>query len=102
MDGNTLCNVEATNDGSLTQEGEACFFVQACGVIGNYVWVDENLDGYQDAGEPGIPNVTVNLYNRNGVLVATTVTDAQGATCSTACRPARTTSTWSRRPCPQA
>ena len=36
------------------------------GSIGNYVWVDENSDGYQDAGEPGIPNVTVNLYNAAG------------------------------------
>ena len=24
------------------------------GSIGNYVWLDENSDGYQDAGEPGI------------------------------------------------
>ena len=52
--------------------------IQSAGSIGNYVWLDENSDGYQDAGEPGLPNVTVKLYNATGGLVATTVTDAQG------------------------
>ena len=40
--------------------------------------MDENSDGYQDAGEPGIPNVQVNLYDATGTLVATTFTDAHG------------------------
>ncbi len=54
------------------------------GAIGNYVWVDENSDGLQDAGEPGIPNVAVQLSedtDGDGVpdtVVATTVTDAAG------------------------
>ena len=52
-------------------------FVQPA-AIGNYVWVDENSDGYQDAGEPGIANVTVNLLDAGNNLVATTVTDAAG------------------------
>ncbi len=45
--------------------------------IGDLVWYDADKDGIQDVGEPGIPNVTVNLY-RNGVLQATTTTDADG------------------------
>ncbi len=32
--------------------------------IGNYVWLDENSDGYQDAGEPGIPNVRCSSRTR--------------------------------------
>ena len=48
------------------------------GAIGNYVWLDENSDGYQDAGEPGIPNVTVQLKDGSGTVIATTVTDGQG------------------------
>ncbi len=53
------------------------------GTIGDFVWQDNNGDGYQQAGEPGLPNVTVNLYVDYGdgdgyVLVATTVTDADG------------------------
>lgn len=46
--------------------------------IGNRVWLDENSDGYQDAGEPGIPNVQVNLYDAQGNLMATTYTDSDG------------------------
>ena len=55
--------------------------------LGNSVWFDEDGNGYQDAGEPGIPNVTVNLIgagpdgisgNGDDVTVATTVTNANG------------------------
>lgn len=30
--------------------------------LGNFVWMDNDGDGVQDAGEPGIPGVTVTLY----------------------------------------
>ncbi|MBN1811400.1 MAG: carboxypeptidase regulatory-like domain-containing protein [Anaerolineae bacterium] len=46
--------------------------------IGNYVWLDEDGDGDQDAGEVGIPNVVVELYNADDTLVMTTTTDADG------------------------
>lgn len=46
------------------------------GAIGNYVWLDEDGDGDQDAGEPGIPNVLVTITN--GTLTYTTYTDANG------------------------
>jgi hypothetical protein len=56
--------------------------------LGDRVWNDINNNGTQDAGEPGIPGVTVNLYqdaNGDGVLTGaeltpygTTVTDAFG------------------------
>jgi protocatechuate 3,4-dioxygenase beta subunit len=46
--------------------------------IGDLVWYDEDKDGYQDVGEPGIPNVTMGLYDVNGTLVATTTTGADG------------------------
>ncbi len=48
------------------------------GAIGNYVWVDENSDGLQDAGEPGIANVLVQLKDQDGNVIATTLTDNQG------------------------
>ena len=45
------------------------------GVLGDRVWLDLNNDGVQDAGEPGIPGVTVNLYDSTGTtLLATTTT----------------------------
>jgi hypothetical protein len=46
--------------------------------LGDRVWWDEDEDGLQDPGEPGIAGVTVRLYDADGVLVATTVTDADG------------------------
>ena len=38
------------------------------GAIGDFVWHDADRDGIQDVGEPGIANVTLDLY-RNGVHV---------------------------------
>ncbi|KNY05125.1 SdrD B-like domain-containing protein [Microbacterium sp. GCS4] len=46
--------------------------------IGNRVWFDADGDGVQDAGERPIAGVTVRLFDANGIVVATAVTDAQG------------------------
>ncbi len=46
--------------------------------IGDFVWFDENIDGIQDAGEWGVPDVQVNLYDCLNNLLATTFTDANG------------------------
>ncbi len=49
------------------------------GVIGNRVWLDENGDGVQDAGEAGIPDLVVELRSADGAsLIASTTTDAHG------------------------
>ncbi|MBL4672709.1 MAG: hypothetical protein JKX81_10665, partial [Arenicella sp.] len=45
-------------------------FVQPAS-LGNYVWLDLDMDGVQDANESGIANVTVNLYqdtNGDGLI----------------------------------
>lgn len=47
--------------------------------VDGLVWDDLNRDGLQDLGEPGIRNVTVNLFNITRTLVGTAVTDANGA-----------------------
>jgi protocatechuate 3,4-dioxygenase beta subunit len=58
--------------------------------LGNFVWSDLNGNGVQDAGEPGVPGVTVSLFfdaDNNGSItgaeattpVATAITDANGA-----------------------
>ncbi|QNK58400.1 SdrD B-like domain-containing protein [Paenibacillus sp. PAMC21692] len=55
--------------------------LQALGKIGDYVWFDKNDNGSQDAGEPGIENIIVELFKQEGgteKLVATTKTDADG------------------------
>jgi uncharacterized repeat protein (TIGR01451 family) len=46
--------------------------------LGDFVWDDANRNGVQDAGENGIPNVTVNLLDESGAQVATTTTSATG------------------------
>jgi hypothetical protein len=47
--------------------------------IGNFVWHDLDGDGIQDAGEPGIAGVTVQLWNTTKTqLLDTAVTNANG------------------------
>jgi hypothetical protein len=47
--------------------------------IGNLVWNDLDADGVQDAGEAGIPGVSVTLFNAaNDTIAATTATNASG------------------------
>ncbi|MFN8353208.1 MAG: SdrD B-like domain-containing protein [Spirosomataceae bacterium] len=49
------------------------------GSISNFVWKDLNQNGIQDAGEPGVPGVTVQLYNGTQTqLLSTLVTDDKG------------------------
>jgi hypothetical protein len=56
------------------------------GVIGNSIWQDIDRDGVQDFNEPGIPNVTLELYSdpngdgspADGSLIGTTITDLNG------------------------
>ncbi|MBK7787220.1 MAG: cadherin-like domain-containing protein [Saprospiraceae bacterium] len=48
------------------------------GSVGNFVWADVNGNGVQNAGELGIANITVRLYNDLNALIATTTTNASG------------------------
>jgi hypothetical protein len=54
-------------------------YVSPCdGAIGDFVWNDQNGNGIQDAGEPGIGNVTVSLFNAQQTLLNSTTTLANG------------------------
>src|SRR5262249_14694600 len=47
--------------------------------VGDYVWVDRNYNGSQDAGEPGVPGVTVTLFDAStNQQLGTQVTDSSG------------------------
>jgi protocatechuate 3,4-dioxygenase beta subunit/uncharacterized protein YuzE len=46
--------------------------------VGDRVWLDRDRDGIQDAGEPGVAGVTVQLLDGDGNVVATRVTDSNG------------------------
>ena len=48
------------------------------GSIGDYAWNDLDGDGIQDSGEKGIGGVTVGLYNDQGILLNTVITDTNG------------------------
>jgi len=47
--------------------------------IGDFVWKDLDIDGLQDAGEPGFQGVTVELYTSTHTLVGTTTTGVDGS-----------------------
>jgi hypothetical protein len=46
--------------------------------IGDYVWMDLDHNGQQDANEPGIEGVTVVLYDSVGTAIGTTTTNGVG------------------------
>lgn len=46
--------------------------------IGDYVWVDNNVNGIQDTGEPGMPNVEVVLYDSLLNIIDSKYTDDAG------------------------
>ena len=51
----------------------------ACtGEIGDFVWNDQNSNGIQDPGEPGMVGITVYLEDRYYNVLQTTITDSSG------------------------
>ncbi|MGB1252163.1 MAG: SdrD B-like domain-containing protein, partial [Candidatus Promineifilaceae bacterium] len=74
--GNTVQISTATSEADPTASYDFGY-VSTTGAIGNYVWLDENGDGYQNAGERGIPNAIVNLNDSSG-MVLTATTDSHG------------------------
>ena len=54
------------------------FGYNAVGTLGDRIWNDADGDGVQDAGESGLPGVTLELLNRAGAVIATTVSDGSG------------------------
>jgi hypothetical protein len=54
-------------------------YVSPCnGAIGDFVWYDQNGNGIQDAGEPGIANVTVSLFDSQNHLLNQASTNQVG------------------------
>ncbi|MBE2195218.1 MAG: hypothetical protein IAE83_13670 [Anaerolinea sp.] len=62
----------------VQETGLVCDNILRPFLVGDRVWVDTNLDGIQDPGEPGIPGVTVELVNTAGQVIGTTTTGADG------------------------
>ena len=68
-----ISNARAQNDANLSSAGQ-----KNNASIGDYVWYDLNSNGIQDAGEPGVPNVLVILYDSLLHTIASKYTDASG------------------------
>ena len=51
--------------------------IGAMGILGDFAWLDIDQDGMQDAGEPGVPGILIDLY-QHGQLAAQAQTDAYG------------------------
>jgi hypothetical protein len=71
--------LEPTNDGdgnlgNLTLD----FGLRSIASVGDKVWRDDNKNGIQDVGEPGVSGITVSLFDNTNKLVGSTVTDAYG------------------------
>ncbi len=48
------------------------------GSVGNYVWLDSNKNGIQDAGELPLSKVAVQLFNNSNKLIKSTKTNSSG------------------------
>ena len=70
---------ERTDNGNTlaAEPNKVCIIIKQ-DTIGNYVWIDEDMDGHQDAGEAPIEGVPMALFNPRGQLMAYTYTDVNG------------------------
>ncbi|WP_425412738.1 SdrD B-like domain-containing protein, partial [Lewinella cohaerens] len=49
-----------------------------CGIIGDFVWEDDNANGIQNIGESGVAGISVELLDTDDNVLATTSTNASG------------------------
>jgi hypothetical protein len=73
--GDTLAQVIENNTAITNLQSDVFFFREE---ISGAVFNDPDGNGIREAGEAGIPGVTVNLNDDSGAVVATTTTDANG------------------------
>ncbi len=75
--GKTICTTLTPGENDLTWD--AGLIKEECkNKIGDFVWHDEDTDGIQDANEPGLPGIKVELLDSQNNLLQTTTTDANG------------------------
>ncbi len=65
-------------NGKEVTGSDASYYTGIVSTISGLVWHDKNRDGIQDAGETGIENVSVNIYDDGSSLVTSDTTDADG------------------------
>jgi len=74
-----LYGQDASNFGKANGLGDLVALCEAAPIeVGNRIWEDLDSDGVQDPGEPGIPGVTVRLFDASNTEIGIAVTDADG------------------------
>ncbi len=68
----------AAGDRNLTVDAGLVPIASEFAGLGDFVWNDLNKNGIQDSGEPGVPGITVTLYNQAGTAIDTILTNASG------------------------
>ena len=74
-------DIDSTPDNDNPQEDdqdEVVVDAYHLAAVGDYIWLDEDWDGVQDAGEPGLANVGVELLDGGANVIASTLTDLNG------------------------
>ena len=71
---NTTYVVTVVDAAQCTATNSVTVDVTPCGSIGDYVWIDTDGDGIQDANESGLNGVTVLLKDQNGNVLSTKIT----------------------------
>jgi uncharacterized repeat protein (TIGR01451 family) len=70
------------NEGNVASDSDTATVLpltpRANSRVGDYVWLDANVNGIQDEDESGVSGVRVELFKANGQLAGTTETDANG------------------------
>ncbi|MEM1323788.1 MAG: SdrD B-like domain-containing protein, partial [Bacteroidota bacterium] len=78
LDANGFAPCVSLNWGDCDTSSTVCFTLLAD--LGDYAWIDSDGDGIQDAGEAGLPNVEVILFDvGSGTAIDTVYTDTNGA-----------------------
>jgi hypothetical protein len=79
VDADGIATVTTGDPGAVDHTQDAGITAEPLNKLGDYVWVDTNKNGVQDAGEPAVPGVSVVVQNADGTVVGTPlVTDAEG------------------------
>jgi len=81
QEGNYTNQATATakdEDGDTTSDSDTSHYTGISACLGDFMWLDENLNGVQDSNEPGVVGIQVDLYDENGKHLKTTKTDKDG------------------------
>ena len=73
-----LDNTSVTSITAGGQDLDQDFGYRILGALGDTVWLDDDGNQVQNAGEAGIPGVVVNLFDDNGTALGSQTTDANG------------------------